>query len=88
MNSLDIPRNFIAVLAALVLALALTITPNAKAFAEEISIIDVAPHKSAQRESALQDSEALRRLLSDPQRDPQEQHQLDRALDGVFEELA
>lgn len=93
MNSFDIPRNFITVLAALVLALALTALPNASAFAEEISIIDIQPHKSAQRASApqddaLQDRGALRRLLADPQREPQEQRQLDRALDGVLEELA
>lgn len=83
MNNLDIPRNFISVLAALVLALVLTIMPNTSAFAEEISTIDI-----THRESMPQDADVLRRLLSDPQREPQEQRQLDRALDGVYEELA
>ncbi|MCR4378651.1 MAG: hypothetical protein NUV50_11240 [Rhodospirillales bacterium] len=88
MNNLDIPRNFISVLAALVLALTLSAMPSTEAFAEEISTIDIQFRKSALQDNALQDRGALRRLLSDPQRDPQEQRQLDRALDGVLEELA
>jgi hypothetical protein len=83
MNNYDIPRNFVAVLAALVLALVLTLTPNARAFAEEISTVDI-----AHREGAPQDADLLRRLLSDPNLSPQEQRQLDHALSSVFEELA
>jgi len=83
MNNYDIPRNFVAVLAALVLALVLTLTPNAGAFAEEISTVDI-----SHREAAPQDADLLRRLLSDPNLSPQEQRQLDHALSSVFEELA
>lgn len=87
MNNFDIPRNFVSVLAALVLAMALTLTHSAEAFAEEISTIDIT-HNITPHETTPLDADALRRLLSEPQREPQEQRQLDRALDGIFEELA
>lgn len=83
MYSLDIPRNFITVLAACVLALVLTLMPNASAYAEETGTVEV-----THRELAPQDANLLRRLLADPAPDPAQQLQLERVMDGVYEELA
>lgn len=83
MNVFDTPRNFVPVLAALVLALALTALPHTDAAAEEVSTV-----KIMIEEAAPQDPVLLRHLLSNPARSAQQQDLLDRAMDGVYEELA
>lgn len=83
MNAFDIPRNFVAVLAALVLALALSAAPSVSAFAQEMSTVETSDDLSVPS-----DTSQLRHLLSNPERSAEEQRLLDRALNDVYEELA
>lgn len=83
MNAFDIPRNFIAVLAALILTLALSAVPSVSAFAQEMSTV-----KATVERPVPSDASQLRHLLSKPDLSTEEQRLLDRALNDVYEELA
>ena len=93
MNAFDTPRNFVPVgfipmLAALVLALAMTATPDVPAHAQEVGAEKMGAIEILYEESALQDATVLRRLLANPDLSAAQQRLLDRAMDGVYEELA
>lgn len=88
MNVYFSPRHVISMLAALVLAAALTFMPNASAFADEVNAGQGNAFKITYQNAAPQDSALLRRLLSNPELNVEQQLLLEHTMDGVFEELA
>lgn len=83
MNAFDIRKNFAPALAALGLAAAMSFVPAASAHADEVSTVEITYEAAAPQDAAL-----LRRLLSNPQRNAEDQLLLERTMDGVYEELA